>query len=165
MKTKKYILLCLLGISLFLSAGVNTPAYAMTDDCVTHPENCDPCLNSPADCECQNGATNFPDCDNYCTNGATNWPDCTFECANGAPNYPECTYSCANGAPNYPICTYECANGATNYPVCTFPDPCKTNPNLPQCKCPNGTQTLTYCSDKPGEQAACQAIADQEAAK
>ena len=174
MKTKKYILTALISIlSVFAVTLINTvtPAYAEdgeTDHCIAHPEDCDPCLNSPADCECQNGATNYPDCDNYCTNGATNYPECTFTCSNGATNYPECTFTCANGATNYPYCTYTCSNGATNYPICTFPpkDPCILNPNLPQCKknpCPNGVQSLSYCSDKPGEQAACEAIAQREA--
>ncbi len=149
MKTKKYILVCLFGILSFCAtASINTVSYATTDHCVDHPEDCDPCLNDPASCQCQNGATNYPDCNDYCTNGATNYPECTLSCDQD-PNQPQCPHDCHY----YNNCPDPCDTNP-NLPQCPKKDPCKENPNLPQCKknpCPNGVQSLSYCTDKPGE--------------
>ena len=196
MKTKQYILTCLFGvISLCALANFNTVVYAttgssMTTDCESDPESCDPCINNPDSpdchqddchttesctceqdpsyCSCDNGATNYPECNDYCTNGATNYPECTMDCHD--------TNSCScQEDPNQSWCPHDCHYYGScscaqdpNQPKCQDKDPCKKNPNLPQCKknkCPNGQQTLTYCPTQPGDAQSCQAIVNAENAK
>lgn len=165
MKTKKYILICLLGIFSFASlVGINTVAYATTDPCIEHPEQCDPCYTDPDSCDDED------DChsDNSCScaeDPSQSWCDDDHDC------HDDNSCSCEED-PNQSWCPHDC-NYYNNCSCAENPnqqkckDPCKENPNLPQCKnkCPNGTQTLNYCTDKPGEQAACQAIVQQENAK
>lgn len=148
MKTNKYILICLLGIFSFLPlTGINTVTYAVTDRCVTHPEECDPCYEDPDLEEC-NEDDEEDDChdDNSCS--------CDED-----PNQDWCPHDCHY----YNNCS---CDEDPDQAHCPKKDPCKENPNLPQCKknpCPNGVQDLSYCMDKPGEQAACESIAQREA--
>ena len=141
MKTNKYILICLLGIFSFLPlTGINTVTYAVTDRCVTHPEECDPCYEDPDLEEC-----NEDDChdDNSCS--------CDED-----PNQDWCPHDCHY----YNNCS---CDEDPDQAHCPKKDPCKENPNLPQCKknpCPD---RKSYCMDKPGEQADCESIAQREA--
>jgi len=99
-----------------------------------------------SDCQCANGATNPPACNQCpagkvlvngqcvpdCTNGATNPPECNQCPAGQILVNGQCVNNCTNGATNPPACNQclngyvlvngqcipECTNGANNPPEC-----------------------------------------------
>ncbi|MFA6274095.1 MAG: hypothetical protein WC662_02955 [Candidatus Paceibacterota bacterium] len=124
---------------------------------------------------CENGAINYPECDDF--GGCTN-PPCGGGggvCENGATNYSACTLGdtdgdgdqeCLNGATNPALCTLDvngdCLNGAVNPPLCTvdIDNQClngATNPALCTMKdmdgdgdeeCINGLNNPPVCATK-----------------
>lgn len=55
------------------------------------------CIDTSLPNTCDNGATNYPDCNNICVNGAPDYPDCINICTNGATNYPTCNNNTGGG--------------------------------------------------------------------